>query len=246
MYKTSDKSLKGLEKRSEEIQEIMGQPPHWTLRWGISVIFIIVCCALVASFFMKVTKTLSVSVTISLPNHVAVLSRPHNSKILSVCCENGQMVHKGDTLFVCKDTDTSTDFHLVAPTDGSVSFPSQRICGTEVKANTPFIYLSPSAAPKNKGILCYGFVPFNEHDKIRQGQMVQINLEEDNILKGVVKNVSSVANEKGLYYFEIQPDESSILFFGKDSFNGDIECTANIVVDNERVISKIFPSLQRF
>lgn len=245
MDKTSDKSLKGLEKRSEEIQEIMGQPPHWTLRWGISVIFLIVCCALVTSYFMRVTKMLPVSVTVSLPSHVSTISRPLNSEILSVCCENGQMVHKGDTLFVCKDTDTSTDFPLVAPADGSVSFPSQRICGTEVKANTPFIYLSPSA-PINKEIFCHGFVSFYEHDKIKQGQQVQISLEEDNILKGVVKNISSVVNEKGLYYFEVQLDETSRLFLKNKSFKGDIECTANIVVDNERVVNKIFPSLQGF
>ena len=41
--------LKGLSTRCEEIQEIMGRPPGWMLRWGILVIFLIVCALLIGS-----------------------------------------------------------------------------------------------------------------------------------------------------------------------------------------------------
>jgi hypothetical protein len=31
-----------IELRSEEVQEILGRPPQWIIRWGITIIFIIV------------------------------------------------------------------------------------------------------------------------------------------------------------------------------------------------------------
>ncbi|MCP5105918.1 MAG: hypothetical protein GY950_21200, partial [bacterium] len=39
--------LQAIEIRSEEVQEIMGFIPHWIIRWGITVIFLVIFFVLV-------------------------------------------------------------------------------------------------------------------------------------------------------------------------------------------------------
>ena len=42
---------KEIELRSEEVQEVMGQIPAWIVRWGITILFIVVLVLLVGSYF---------------------------------------------------------------------------------------------------------------------------------------------------------------------------------------------------
>lgn len=54
----NDNELKGLSTHCEEIQELMGHAPSWPLRWGITLIAIIVTILLIASCFFPPTQTL--------------------------------------------------------------------------------------------------------------------------------------------------------------------------------------------
>ena len=42
-----------IELRSEEVQEVMGQIPAWIVRWGITLLFLVVVALLVGSCFFK-------------------------------------------------------------------------------------------------------------------------------------------------------------------------------------------------
>ena len=44
---------KEIELRSEEVQEVMGQIPAWIVRWGITILFIVVLALLVGSYFFR-------------------------------------------------------------------------------------------------------------------------------------------------------------------------------------------------
>jgi len=44
---------KDIELRSEEVQEVMGQIPAWIVRWGITLLFLVVVALLVGSCFFK-------------------------------------------------------------------------------------------------------------------------------------------------------------------------------------------------
>ena len=44
-YSTPDK----IELRSEEVQEILGRPPHWMISYGITVIFIVILAIFIGS-----------------------------------------------------------------------------------------------------------------------------------------------------------------------------------------------------
>ena len=56
------------ELRSEAVQNIIGYIPHWIIRWGITVIFLIVLVLLVGSWFFKYPDVI-LPPLLSLPNH---------------------------------------------------------------------------------------------------------------------------------------------------------------------------------
>ena len=56
-----EKGNKDIELRSEEVQEVMGQVPAWIVRWGITLLFLVVVALLVGScFFMLIIPTFDV------------------------------------------------------------------------------------------------------------------------------------------------------------------------------------------
>ena len=60
-----------IELRSESVQEILGSPPRWIIRWGINIIFIIVTGLVVGSYFFKYPDIILATITVTnekLPN----------------------------------------------------------------------------------------------------------------------------------------------------------------------------------
>ena len=42
-----------IELRSEEVQEILGTPPRWIVRWGITIILLVVIILFAGSYLFK-------------------------------------------------------------------------------------------------------------------------------------------------------------------------------------------------
>lgn len=55
---------KNIEIRSEEVQEIMGTPPKWIIRWGIVIISAVVLILITGSYFYKYPDIIEARVTI--------------------------------------------------------------------------------------------------------------------------------------------------------------------------------------
>ena len=65
-----------IEIRSDEVQEIMGTPPKWIIRWGIVIIFLVVLVLLAGSFFYKYPDLIQARVTIVSENPpISVVAR---------------------------------------------------------------------------------------------------------------------------------------------------------------------------
>lgn len=65
------KPEKPVELRSEEVQEIMGQIPAWIIRWGITVLFVVIGVLLIGSCFFKYPDVITAQMTLTSP-HPAV------------------------------------------------------------------------------------------------------------------------------------------------------------------------------
>lgn len=66
---------------SKEAQEIIGNIPHWLIRWGITVIFFVIIVLLFLSWLIKYPDTISVQVRIMQlnPNKISRISSYSNN-----------------------------------------------------------------------------------------------------------------------------------------------------------------------
>ena len=85
-----------IELRSESVREILGRPPRWIIRWGISIILIVVTGLVVGSYFMKYPDILTANITVTTENLPAGLMAKNSGRIDTIFVFEKQLVKKGD------------------------------------------------------------------------------------------------------------------------------------------------------
>ena len=90
--------------RSEEVQEILGRPPRWIVRVGISIIFVVVAGLFVGSYFLKYPDILPATITVTTENLPAGVMAMITGKIDTLAVTEKQAVKEGDLLAVIRNT----------------------------------------------------------------------------------------------------------------------------------------------
>lgn len=238
--------MKGLSLRSEEVQEIMSKPPHWTLRWGIFTIAMILLGLLVGSFFIRYEEKMSVVAIMESNISIVNVAVPTDGILQRIYVKNGESITCGDTLFTyypkqinSKETDDSL-CTILSPTDGMISFPYPRTAGMSLKAKSLFMDIVPEKV-QDYSIHTYGFLSESDRERATLGKTVRIPIDND-VLLGTVGSISSLPNDKGLYYFDIalSPESEELIMNRNAPFHK--EQPAEIITSNPRLINKIFAS----
>jgi len=92
-----------IELRSEEVQEVLGDVPHWILRWGIIVISAIVFVLFVGSWFFKYPDTISATMTLTSSTPPASLVAKTNGRLKELYTSDKCEVKAGDYLAVIEN-----------------------------------------------------------------------------------------------------------------------------------------------
>lgn len=93
-----------LDIRSEEVQEILGTPPGWMVRWGTVLALIVVVIAVALSFVIRYPDSVEKEISISFtepPKHLIAAKSGYIDKIL---VNNNDEVKEGQTLLVFRST----------------------------------------------------------------------------------------------------------------------------------------------
>lgn len=96
--------LDNIELRSESVQDILTQPPHWMIRWGNSVILVILLLILVMSYIIKYPEFVSAPVMVTSQNPPEKIEARMSSKIEKIFIKDHQEVKKNDVLMVMQST----------------------------------------------------------------------------------------------------------------------------------------------
>lgn len=92
-----------IEIRSEEVQEILGSPPRWLIRWGISLMAGVIVLLLLGSYIFKYPDIITGRVTILSSNPPASLVARANGKIDHLFVEDQQKVTAGQVLAILEN-----------------------------------------------------------------------------------------------------------------------------------------------
>jgi len=100
---------KQIELKSPAVQEILGRPPRWIIRWGISIIFIVVAGLIIGSYFFKYPDVIQATITVTTENLPAGVMAKTTGRIDSVFVSEKQLVQKGNLLAVIENPASFTD-----------------------------------------------------------------------------------------------------------------------------------------
>ena len=89
--------------RSEEVQEILGRPPRWIVRVGISIIFVVVAGLFVGSYFLKYPDILPAPITVTTENLPAGVMAMTTGKIDTIAVAEKQTVKEGELLAIVRN-----------------------------------------------------------------------------------------------------------------------------------------------
>jgi len=100
---------KDIELRSEEFQEVLGEPPHAIIRWGIAVLAATAFVLIVGSFFFKFPDTVTGEITITTQRPPVWLVAKSGGRLTELNCVDKQTVAEGDILAVIENTAKTKD-----------------------------------------------------------------------------------------------------------------------------------------
>lgn len=228
--------LKGLSTRCEEIQEIMGHPPGWMLRWGILVIFLIVCALLIGCYFIRLPQTLPIKVYARTDIQSDSTFAKSNGQIASIMRSNSAIVAKGDTI-LSYSNDTCMDY-ITSSLSGKLSYPNDRCVGDNVKVGEVLFYIDTDRG--NCQLLsCYGFLSESEAKQVQANMPISIIVSDNNDkIIAKVKNIASHPNESHKYYMEIFLNEENRKKLNLQLNNPITELNAQITIASPRLIEK--------
>ena len=92
-----------IELKSPAVQEILGRPPRWIVRWGITIIFVVVAGLVAGSYFLKYPDILTATITVTTENLPAGIMAKTTGRIDTLFVHEKQHVKQGDLLAVIEN-----------------------------------------------------------------------------------------------------------------------------------------------
>jgi len=102
-----------IELRSTEVQEILSRPPKWMVRWGITIVFIVVAILVTGSWFFKYPDIIPANIVLTTENPPAPVVAKTSGKIQNLFVVNNQMIRKNEVLAVLENPAQFDDMHAL-------------------------------------------------------------------------------------------------------------------------------------
>ena len=90
--------MEEIEIRSDEVQEILSHVPHWMIRWGISLIFVLIVMLLGLAWIIRYPEMVDGSVTITTEKAPIKLTAQGNGLLKKLHVQDGDVVTEGQVV----------------------------------------------------------------------------------------------------------------------------------------------------
>jgi len=101
------------ELRSEEVQDILTKVPHWMIRWGTVLIFIIIFMLFFVSWFIKYPDVVTTEIVITTNIPPEKIVSKTSGRIEAILVEDKAIVSKNSTLAIIENTASYKDVFLL-------------------------------------------------------------------------------------------------------------------------------------
>lgn len=130
---TKKDKLDEIQLRSEAVQDVLSDPPHWMFRWGNAVILGILFMILLMSYFIKYPEFVPATIVITSQNPPEKLEARIDSKLEKILIKDHERVHKNQVLMVLQSTANYKDILQISklidstPPARMASFPVNKV-----------------------------------------------------------------------------------------------------------------------
>ena len=102
-----------LELRSEEVQDILTKVPHWMIRWGTVLIFVIIMLLFFISWFIKYPDIVNAEIVITTNIPPEKIISKSSGRIEAILVKNKTVVSKNSVLAIIENTANYKDVFLL-------------------------------------------------------------------------------------------------------------------------------------
>lgn len=121
------KNSEELNLRSEEVQQILTNPPAWIVRWGITMIFIFTIIILILSFLIKYPDYVTAKVFVTTERPIEQIVARRSGALEEIYIKNGDTVLVSQPLAVFRNTANVEDVYKLKSILDTVQKSSQDI-----------------------------------------------------------------------------------------------------------------------
>jgi len=218
---------------SNDLDDLIGRPPGWIVRWGITLFTVIIFMLLILGYYIKYPDTLSVSCRIFAENTSIPVRLNSSGQIKKLNIWDGKMVYKNDVLLYWKDN--KGDYLTVfAPSTGIVQFISSLTTDKNVSQNQVLFYIQ-----LKQSYFASFYVDSATAKNLKFHQNLSIAVPPFGNLLGKINVVDNFKTANGYYVKAnlvngLNTEENKTIPF-HEVINGNVD----IIVAKKRLISKL-------
>lgn len=190
---SEEANIKGLDSRSEEVQELMEAIPSWIQRWGITLIAIIIIGVIILCNNIRIPQKIEIDLTLLKPADIAIIATPSIGKIHEFNFADGTSVSYGDTLLIF-EYPSGNSMPILAPISGHVKLSGPLSTNKILPESIELLQIHNSEPPLS---YYYGHIKSDYINAISVGDTLFIN---NNVAK--ISFISQYPSSTGLYYLE--------------------------------------------
>lgn len=225
-----------IELRSDDVQEILGTPPNWLIRWGTTVMVGLICLLLLLAYFIKYPDTISAPVVITTSEPPTPIISRMDGNLTKLLVQEKQEVKAGDVLAIIQSTARYED---IIKADQVVALLQNKsieaLAFTELDKNLLLGEIQTEYNALVQSIDIYNFTQSNRFDKVNasqlQAQITRVQRDYDIINK----KLKAVKEEKLPAAKRFEAQQKKLFMDGIASKNDLENANARIYEVNEEI-----------
>lgn len=196
-----ESNIDNIKLRSEEVQEILSNPPRKIFFWG-NLVFVMVIIIIFGGIFIIQKNSYHNSEIVfitSIP--VDKVESFNEGFIQSLNIKNNQEVKKNESLITLNYLDKDTI--IISSTDGKINFFNYLFVGKKIKKGEDLFSIIPNTNNIIKGVV---LLNSSLSADVKKGEIIKfefVDYPKIGQIKGVANNKSISPNREGNYYTEI-------------------------------------------
>jgi multidrug resistance efflux pump len=216
-------------KHTEQMQDIIGTPPMWLYRWGISLVLAIAVVCIFISSTISYPEAIQTQVKIHSVDSPYGLSTKDSARLIKILVQNNSSVKKDDYLAVLENS--TGKMNIKAPVNGELIYAGVIHENEQLHPNQNIFFI----VGENRGFYGEMIIPQNDIYKVKSGQIVLIKLrnpaDDERTLDGVIRYVTNDQLKTGDYVAEVN-------FYNQNNKDGYLLLRNGMITDAEIITAK--------